>query len=105
MTALVRSLIQLLLARLLATGTGAALISLLATAGISEEDLVNYATVVAFGFMVQMGRILGSLPAGEMLAKWWNLIVSAGTSRDNPSYISPVAVEVAELITGEGAPV
>ena len=86
MTAFVRIVMQLLVARLLAIGPIGDLADLLFDSGVTEDQLVDGATIVALGLLVAIPKLLESTGWGARIVEWWNLILSWGRSASGPEY-------------------
>lgn len=86
MTALVRTIMQVAIARLLASPLGEWAYPLLDQTGVTEERLADYATVVVLGAGVAVARALKSQPLGARIVEWANLILSWGRTAAGPEY-------------------
>lgn len=86
MTALIRTAMQLGIARVLATPIGLAAFEFLEPLGMTAERLADYATVIVLGAGVALARALKSHPIGARLVEWVNLILSWGRTVAGPEY-------------------
>jgi len=87
MTAFVRIVMQVIVARLLAVGPIGTLAEHLFEAGITHDQIVDGATIFAIGLLVVIPKLLESTGWGSTVVEWWNLILSAGRSRTGPAYV------------------
>lgn len=86
MTALIRTLMQVVIARILATPIGEWAYPLLADLNITEERLADYGTIVVLGLGVGAAKVLKSTDIGAKTVEWVNLILSWGRSAAGPEY-------------------
>lgn len=86
MTALIRTVMQVAVSRLLATPFGEALFPLLEQTGVTEERLADYLTVVVLGLGVAAARVLKANRFGAKAVEWANLILSWGRTAAGPGY-------------------
>lgn len=86
MTALIRTTMQVVIARVLATPLGDLIYPLLDATGLTEERLADTLTIVVLGLGVGLGRILKSTSWGGRIVEWVNLVLSWGRSAAGPAY-------------------
>lgn len=87
MTALIRTIMQLAVARLLTAPFGGTLHTLLDVAGLTETQVVDVATVVALGLIVGASKLAARSERLAKAVRVWNLILSWGRSATDPSYV------------------
>lgn len=83
MTAIVRTLAQFAVARLLAVGPVAALVE---TLGWHPDQITDWLTAVTLGLLILVPDALARYGWGARVVHWWNLIISLGRSTEGPSY-------------------
>lgn len=77
---------QVAIARILATGPGAALWEQVELFGLSEEAVVDAATLFLVGVLVALAEVAKRHPLTAKVERGWNLIISLGQSAADPTY-------------------
>lgn len=91
MIRLIRMVMQVVIARLLAWGPIGALWELWSPQiGISQEAVIDFATLFALGVMAWLTELAKRTDATAKILEWWNMIISLGQSKSDPVYV-PVA--------------
>lgn len=87
MTALIRTVMQLLIARLLATPVGGWAYPVFEATGVTAERLADIATVFVLGLGVAAARFVRSTGWGAYVVAYANMILSLGRSAGGPAYV------------------